>query len=73
MNFLNFNNAIINIRDVNKISIQNNKIYILTNGKQYEYNVTEEEAKNIAIELHEKFDTTNNITINANVIDTLYQ
>lgn len=52
MNFLNFNNAIINIKEVDKITVQNNKIYVMVNGNQYEYEVTEKNAKNLSKNLH---------------------
>lgn len=72
MNFLNFNNAIINIKEVDKITVQNNKIYVMVNGNQYEYEVTEENAKKAAIELHKELTTSGNITIDIDVTDTFF-
>ena len=70
MNFLNFNNAIINITNVNKISVQSNKIYIESDGKHYEYTIDRKEYYKIIDELHKAFDTDNNISFNVDVIDT---
>lgn len=67
-NFLNFNNEIINISNIKKISIQNKHLSILLDdGICYDYDIEESNIKTLISKLHDHFNTSNNITLDFDI------